>query len=319
MVDALFRTNGRTWVSILKAPSTKYAIQVTPGRRVTLDDYDTAAPADLSQDEGDVQRKDLLAELADLQQEMFGAAAQPTMPGPTTTPAAMPFAQPQQRRSHSLLVVIQGTDGAGKDGLIRSVFGRLNPLWTNCQGFKAATFDEIGRDFLWRSHREVPAPGYTTVFHRSYYEGVLAERVHEEVPEEIWMRRYDAINSFEAVLRQANTVVMKFLLHISKDEQKQRLLDREENIATAFKLSPVDWQERQLWDDYQDAFEDMLSRTSTEAAPWCIVPADEKWFARLAVADAVVSRLRPLRAGWRDILEEMQATQLDAIDEVGRV
>jgi polyphosphate kinase 2 (PPK2 family) len=215
--------------------------------------------------------------------------------------------------------VIHGTDGAGKDSLIKAVFGALNPLWLRSDGIKAATFDEIGRDFLYRSHRSAPKPGFVTAMHRSYYEGVLAERVHQTVPQDVWAARYDQINSYEAVLGQANTVVLKFLLNISKAAQKQRLLEREADIKTAWKLSPVDWQERRLWDDYQVAFEDMLGRCSTDAAPWFIVPADQKWFTALAVADAIVSTLRPLRAGWRDVLADMQAEQLRAIDKVGRI
>ena len=307
-----------TFIALRKAP-TDYASKVLPGTRIRLADYDTTAPANVSQDEADAKLRDLLDELGELQNDMFGAAAE-LRPLPTsTTPASMPFAMLEERRSHSLLIVVQGTDGAGKDGLIRAVLGAaLNPLWLRCEGLKAATFDEVGRDFLWRSHRLAPQPGYTAALHRSYYEGVLSERVHDEVPRDVWSARYDQINSFESVLQQANTIVLKFFLHIDKAEQKRRLLARQDAISTAWKLSPVDWQERLLWDEYEEAFEDMLSWCSTGQAPWFIVPADDKWFAHLAVADAIVTALRPYREEWEDVLAEMQRTQMKAIDKVGR-
>jgi PPK2 family polyphosphate:nucleotide phosphotransferase len=323
LVDLKPARTGRTMVTFQKA-NTGFASKVLPGYRVRLADYDTKAPATLSQADGEDMLKDLKQELSDQQMDMFGAASQQlTTPNSSSstaaTPAATPFKNPKPRPSNSLMVVIQGTDAAGKDGLIRDVFGGLNPLWVRCDGFKAATFDEVGRDFLWRSHRIAPMPGYTSAFHRSYYEGVLAERVHQEITPDVWSTRYDQINSFEAVLAQANTIVLKFLLNVSKAEQKQRLLEREQQLSTAWKLSPVDWQERRLWDDYQAAFEDMLSKTSTDAAPWFIVPGDDKWFAHMAVADAIVNALRPLRADWRNILADMQAEQMKAIDKVGRV
>ncbi|GAC1648717.1 MAG: hypothetical protein NVS4B6_23660 [Mycobacterium sp.] len=304
--------------------NTGYAYKVLPGNVIRLPDYTTKADPNVSEDAAAVQLKDLKQELSDQQMDMFGAAARqlatPNAPSsPVATSAATPFKDPSTRPSNSLMVIVQGTDGSGKDGLMRSVFAGLNPLWLRCDGFKAATFDEVGRDFLWRSHRISPMPGYTSAFHRSYYEGVLAERVHEEVSPDIWAARYEQINTFEQILTQANTIVLKFMLNVSKQEQKQRLLDREKNLSTAWKLSPVDWQERRLWDDYQAAFEDMLSKTSMDSAPWFIVPADDKWFAQLAVADVIVTTLRPRRAGWRSVLAGMQAEQLKAIAKVGRV
>jgi PPK2 family polyphosphate:nucleotide phosphotransferase len=311
--------NGRTMVTFQKA-STGYSYKVLPGYRIRLADYDCSAPPGITEDDAKDLLKDLLQEFSDQQTDMFGAAAaQLATAVPATTPARTPFVNPQPRTSHALMAVIQGTDGSGKDGLIRTVFGALNPLWLRCDGFKAATFDEVGRDFMWRSHRIAPKPGFTSALHRSYYEGVLSERVHGEVPPDVWSARYDQINSFESVLGQANTVICKFMLHVSKDEQKQRLLAREDQLSTAWKLSAVDWQERRLWDDYEAAFEDMLSKTSTDNAPWWIVPADDKWFAQLALADALVSTLRPLRAGWQAVLADMQATNLKEIDKVGRV
>jgi polyphosphate kinase 2 (PPK2 family) len=310
---------GRVMATFQKA-NTGFASKVIPGTRIRLADYDSDAPATLARTAGEDLLANLLDEMADLQQSMFGAAQQPTAPTPrATTPAATPFTPPLAQPSNSLLVVIQGTDGAGKDSLIKAVFNSLNPLWLRASGMKAATFDDVGRDFLYRSHQSAPRPGWITVQHRSYYEGVLSERVHQSVPDTVWQARYDEINSYEAVLSQANTIVLKFFLNISKAEQKRRLIGREALLNTAWKLSPVDWQERRLWDDYQMAFEDMLMRCSTDAAPWFIVPADQKWYAALSLADAIVSALRPYRAGWQSVLADMQAEQLAAINQVGRV
>src|SRR5258708_5242544 len=168
--------NGSLRVTFQKA-NTGYAYKVLPGYQIRLPDYGCTAPSTITEDDADDLLKDLKQELSDQQMDMFGAAAQQlTTPNSSSstaaTSAATPFANPKSRPSNSLMVVIQGTDGAGKDGLIRDVFGGLNPLWVRCDGFKAATFDEVGRDFLWRSHRIAPMPGYTSAFHRSYYEGV---------------------------------------------------------------------------------------------------------------------------------------------------
>ena len=176
--------------------------------------------------------------------------------------------------------------------------------------FKVPTALEAAHDFLWRIHAEAPARGTTTIFNRSHYEDVLVVRVHNLVPETVWKGRYDDINNFEQIFVDAGTVILKFFLFISKDEQEQRLKDREKDPTKAWKLSPADWKEGEFWDDYMAAYEDALNRCSHPAAPWFVVPANHKWFRDLAIAEAIVERLRPLRANWMKRLEEIGAEEL---------
>ncbi len=209
----------------------------------------------------------------------------------------------------SLLVVLQGRDTAGKDGTIRKVFGPLDPLGFTVTGFKVPTPVELTHDFLWRVHQAVPPRGTIGVFNRSHYEDVLAVRVHRLVPESVWRLRYEQINQFERMLSENGVTVLKFFLHISRDEQRERLLARLDDPAKYWKFSPGDLGERALWDDYTSAYEEALSRTSTAEAPWYVVPADKKYLRDVLVAQIVaetLERLDPKYPGPPDGLEKLR-------------
>ena len=204
-----------------------------------------------------------------------------------------------------VLIVLQGMDTSGKDGTIRHVMGFLNPQNCNVASFKVPTPLEQAHDFLWRAHQQTPESGTATIFNRSYYEDVLVVRVHNLIPKASWSKRYEHIVNFEQMLTDEGVVILKFFLHISKAEQKRRLLEREEDPTKAWKLSAGDWKERELWDDYQQAYEDAINKTSTKAAPWIVVPGDHKWYRDLVVSDAIVSRLKPLEKSWTKQLEQV--------------
>ncbi|MDQ7013347.1 MAG: polyphosphate kinase 2 family protein [Planctomycetota bacterium] len=194
----------------------------------------------------------------------------------------------------SVLVVLQGMDTAGKDGTIRHVFGALNPQGVRVEGFKQPTSEELAHDYLWRIHRKTPGAGRIVVFNRSHYEDVLVVRVHGLVPEAVWQRRYEEINAFERLLAGSGTTILKVFLHISKDEQKERLQARLDDPAKRWKFSAGDLAERKRWGEYQQAYTEALSRCSTEHAPWFVVPADRKWYRNWAVSSIVRRALEQL-------------------------
>jgi PPK2 family polyphosphate:nucleotide phosphotransferase len=196
---------------------------------------------------------------------------------------------------YALLVVLQGMDTAGKDGTIRRVMSGINPRDCRVVSYGKPTEEELEHDFLWRIHRNTPRRGEIGVFNRSHYEDVLVARVRELVPKPVWSARYDHINDFESTLAESGTVILKFFLHISKEEQKERLQARIQDPAKNWKMNPGDLEERQYWDDYQRAYEDAITRCSTDAAPWYIIPADKKWFRNLAVSAILVETLERLR------------------------
>lgn len=263
-----------------------YAHKIAPDTRVSLAKFDPDDDGGLSKDEGKARFAKLNAELDLLQEELYAAG------------------------THSVLMVLQGMDTSGKDGTIRSVLLNLNPQGCQVESFKVPTEEELAHDFLWRVHSVVPRKGMFGVFNRSHYEDVLVVRVHELAPKAVWKARYDQINQFEALLAAAGTIVVKFYLHISSHEQEQRLLEREQDVAKAWKLSAGDWRERQHWDAYIEAYEDALSRCSTAAAPWYIVPANKKWFRNLAISEVLVDTLGTYRDGWRAALEAMSKQRL---------
>lgn len=193
-----------------------------------------------------------------------------------------------------VLMVLQAIDTGGKDGTIRHVFDGVNPQGVKVANFKKPTRNELAHDYLWRVHKHTPARGEIVVFNRSHYEDVLVVRVHNLVPPEVWKRRYDHINAFERMLVDEGTTVLKFYLHISKAEQRERLQARLDKPHKRWKFDPGDLKERALWDDYMDAFEAMLSKTSTEWAPWYIIPADRKWYRNLVIATILVQTLQGL-------------------------
>ena len=193
--------------------------------------------------------------------------------------------------NRSLLIVLQGMDTSGKDGTIKSVMSGVNPQGCKVVSFKAPSHDELTRDFLWRVHREVPPKGFIGIFNRSHYEDVLITRVHGWVSDQVVKRRFEQIRAFEDLLVENGTAILKFFLHISKKEQKQRLEARIQDPEKRWKWNSGDLEERSLWERYMKAFEDVISATSTEHAPWYIVPANRKWYRNLVVADRVVHSL----------------------------
>jgi PPK2 family polyphosphate:nucleotide phosphotransferase len=263
-----------------------YAYQVRPGTKIKLRKYDPDRTVGLRKDEALDRFAKLSAELGGLQEELYAAG------------------------QHAALVILQGMDTSGKDGTIRHVFEAVNPQACHVWPFKVPTEEERAHDFLWRVHQVVPRKGLFGIFNRSHYEDVLVTRVRQLTPKDIWKARYAQINDFEALLAASGTIVLKFFLHIGKAEQKERLLKRESDPTKAWKLSAGDWDDHARWDDYMEAYEDTLSKCSTTAAPWYIVPANRKWFRDLAVCDAVVQTLKGYRSAWRATLAEMSKTRL---------
>lgn len=200
------------------------------------------------------------------------------------------FAEHQQ----SLLVVLQAVDTGGKDGTIRDVFAGVNPQGLRVRSFKEPSPEERDHDFLWRVHPHVPARGEIAIFNRSHYEAVLVERVLELVPEPVWRKRYEAIRGFEQALADANTRILKFMLHISKDEQAQRYQSRLEDPTKRWKYSADDLKMTAKWPRFMDAYEDAINETSTEAAPWLVIPANHKWYRSWAVMRRVVDTLEEM-------------------------
>jgi PPK2 family polyphosphate:nucleotide phosphotransferase len=194
----------------------------------------------------------------------------------------------------SLLICLQGMDTAGKDGTIGHILGAMNPQGCRVEAFRQPSAEEQSHDFLWRAHKVTPAKGRVAIFNRSHYEDVLVVRVHNLVPQTVWSRRYDEINAFEKELVDSSTHILKFFLHISKEEQLSRFEERLDDPAKRWKISESDYKERARWDDYMAAYEDVLSRCSTASAPWFVIPSDHKWFRNLAIARIVVEHLEAL-------------------------
>jgi PPK2 family polyphosphate:nucleotide phosphotransferase len=266
-----------------------HAHRVAPGKKVRLRDYNPAETGGLMKSEGEEQLRRLGAKLTELQEMHYAAG-------------------------HSgVLIVLQALDTGGKDGTINHVMTYFNPAACWVKSFGVPTAYELSHDFLWRCHRATPPRGMISVFNRSYYEDVLVVRVHELEPRKVWQRRYEHINNFEALLADSGTTIIKFFLHISKEEQRDRLLAREGDPEKQWKLSTSDWPEHELYDRYVEAYEDALSRCSTAHAPWYIVPSDHKWYRNLAVAQTLVDLLEPYRRSWRRELEQRGRMQLAAI------
>jgi PPK2 family polyphosphate:nucleotide phosphotransferase len=252
-----------------------------PDKKVRLDDLSAEPPKGMTREKAEPRLAELGEELFALQDEMFASKAS------------------------SVLVVLQGRDTAGKDGTIKHVAGYLNPRGVSVVSFGVPTAEEREHDFLWRVHRHAPRLGEFAIFNRSHYEDVLVVRVHGLVPKPLWKARYDHIAGFEAMLAEHGTMVLKYFLHITKREQKERLLEREKEPKNAWKLNPNDWKERDYWDEYTDAYEDAISRTAAKHAPWMVVPANAKWYRNLVIAESIVEALRAHRKGWRRKLQSM--------------
>ncbi len=246
--------------------------KVTPGEQVRLDQIDSDFHGGLSKKDDVVEQRTDAArdEMSTLQERLYA------------------------ERGQSLLIVLQALDTGGKDGTIKHVMRGLNPAGVAVHGFKAPTSEELAHDFLWRIHPHAPGKGHIAVFNRSHYEDVLVVRVHELVPEAVWRWRYDQINEFEELLAETGTRILKLYLHISRDEQKERLQARLDNPDKHWKFAPADLEERARWDDYTAAFEEALTRCSTERAPWHIIPANRKWFRNMIVAELLAATLREM-------------------------
>ncbi|HEV2106768.1 MAG TPA: PPK2 family polyphosphate kinase [Thermomicrobiales bacterium] len=241
-----------------------------------LSAVDPRADGGIQRDEADEGLRRLSTELRELQELMFAA------------------------KTHAILVILQGMDAAGKDVTIRNVFSAANPQACKVQAFSEPSKEEQAHHFLWRADQATPPLGELMIFDRSFYEQLVLGQVNDDVSEQDLRRRFAHTCHFEQILADHGTILFKVFLHVSKDEQWQRLEARQDNPETAWKISPRDWQARQKWDAYMAAYETTIQATAVEPAPWYVVPSDHQWFHNLAVAEAIVQRLRPYRAAWTE-------------------
>ncbi len=246
------------------------ALRVKPGSKVHLADFDAGETFGHDKAGAIETEADEEATLRALQERLWAEAKQP------------------------VLIVLQGIDAAGKDGVIRKVMDAFNPMGCHVVGFKVPTPIELGHDYLWRVHPHTPEKGTISIFNRSHYEDVLVVRVHDLVPATVWRKRYRHINEWERVLTDEGTTILKFFLYIDREEQKERLQARLTDPTRNWKFATGDLAERALWDRYIEAFEECLERTSTSSAPWYLIPANRKWFRNLAVARIVTETLERL-------------------------
>ncbi|HTW30920.1 MAG TPA: polyphosphate kinase 2 family protein [Candidatus Sulfotelmatobacter sp.] len=270
----------------MKTGKIAHTFRVDKGKRFRLKDFD---PADTghwhSKEHADKELAEGIVRMADLQDKLYA------------------------QDSWSLLLIFQAMDAAGKDGAIKHVMSGVNPQGCQVYSFKAPSEIELQHDFLWRTTRDLPERGHIGIFNRSYYEEVLVVRVHPEilksqktppslVGKNIWEERFEDIRCFERHMARSGTVIRKFFLHLSKEEQKRRFLARLDEPEKNWKFSAADIHERKYWDDYQDAYEDMIRNTATDHAPWYVVPADHKWFSRLVVSTVIVDALESLKLAY---------------------
>jgi PPK2 family polyphosphate:nucleotide phosphotransferase len=247
------------------------AILVSPGTQVNLSDYDAGSTGDFHKKSAARSTlRDNVKRLQALQDVMWAEG------------------------KHALLIVLQALDAGGKDGTIKHVMRGVNPQGCQVTSFKVPTDEELDHDYLWRIHKAVPRRGYIGIFNRSHYEDVLVVRVHSLVPEAVWQQRYEQINHFEKLLAHSGTTILKFFLHVSKEEQKKRFEERLRDPKKNWKFSAGDVKEREHWDEYIRAYEDALSKCSTSWAPWHIVPANHKWYRNLVISQTIVEALEKL-------------------------
>lgn len=259
---------------------------VRPGDKVNLDDWDPDDRKAFKKDKEHAQVKiQQLDRRLDALQELLYA-----------------------EHKHKVLVVLQAMDTAGKDGVIRKVFEGVNPQGVRVATFKQPTSQELDHDYLWRVHQELPSTGQLVIFNRSHYEDVLVVRVHNLVPPRVWEKRYNQINEFERMLAEEGTTILKFYLHIDEEEQKRRLQARLADPDKRWKFSQDDIRERALWPEYLQAYNAVLSRTSTSWAPWYIVPSNSKWYRNLVVAQILVDVLNGLKMSYPVIKENKKIT-----------
>jgi PPK2 family polyphosphate:nucleotide phosphotransferase len=249
-------------------------LMVEPGHRVRLSDLDPAAKFGFEKGSAaDLTAKNL-ERMTDLQDRLWAEA------------------------KRSVLIVLQGIDAAGKDGTIHKVMEAFNPQGCPVSSFKVPNSEELAHDFLWRIHKRVPGKGEIGIFNRSHYEDVLVVRVHGLVPKSVWSKRYAEINAFEQILADSGTTIIKLFLSIDREEQRQRFQERYDDPKKRWKFSMGDLDERKLWDQYQAAFDDMLSKTSTDWAPWYVIPANRNWLRNLAVSTIVADTLEGLKPAY---------------------
>lgn len=265
------------------------AFRVAPGKGVTLSAWPTRTTNgfDGGKEAALAVLPDLNARLGELQQMLYAQGR------------------------HKVLVVLQGMDTSGKDGTIKHVFRTINPLGVKVANFKRPNDVELAHDYLWRIHEHTPRNGRLVIFNRSHYEDVLVVRVHDLVPEPVWRRRYDHIRHFEQMLADEGTIVIKIFLHISKDEQKRRLQERLDNPAKHWKFEHGDISERAHWDDYTAAYEEAIAATSTEFAPWYVVPADRKWYRNLVVSRVLIDALERLDMHYPEPVAGIENIRID--------
>jgi len=265
------------------------AYQVKPDSKVDLSKHD---PGDRRQFEGG--KEESLLELEKLSKRL-GELQE------------LLYAENKQR----VLVVLQAMDTGGKDGTIRRVFADVNPQGVRVASFKAPTPEELAHDYLWRVHKVVPGNGEIVIFNRSHYEDVLVVRVHNLVPKQVWSKRYEQINNFERLLAETGTTILKFFLHIDLDEQKERLQARLDDPAKHWKFRLGDLDERKLWPEYMKAYEDALEKTSTDYAPWYIIPANRKWYRDLVISRILVETLESLNMEYPKSEENLDGVVID--------
>ena len=263
------------------------ALRVRPGKRLNLAKLDPAATHGWTKEAAAAELETGLERLTDLQDRLWAEG------------------------KHKVLVVLQGIDAAGKDGTLRHVMGAFNPQGCLVTAFKVPSAEELAHDYLWRVHRRVPGKGEIGVFNRSHYEDVLVVRVHEIVPKAVWSRRYDQINAFEKLLAEEGTTIVKFFLYIDRDEQRERFQARLDDPTKRWKFRLGDLEERRLWNDYIAAYEDALSRCSTDKAPWYVIPSNKKWFRNLAVSDILADTLDELDPRYPEPTEDLTGVVID--------
>jgi PPK2 family polyphosphate:nucleotide phosphotransferase len=260
-------------------------LKVEPGSKVKLSRIDPDFHGThKSEDEAKAELQHNLSRITDLQRKLYAD------------------------RHHCLLIVLQGIDGAGKDGTCWHVVSAMDPQGVNVVGFKQPAQEERDHDFLWRVHPHAPGLGRVAVFNRSHYEDVLVVRVHKLVPKDVWKRRFEFINDWERLLvEEKNTTILKFFLYISKDEQLARFKERLNDPGRQWKISDSDYSERKLWDKYLDAFEAALSKCSTEQAPWFVIPSNHKWFRNFAVSQIVADAMENMKLALPKPTVDLQA------------
>jgi PPK2 family polyphosphate:nucleotide phosphotransferase len=262
-------------------PDLRQELRVQPGTRVRLSKRDHGATSGWEKAAAESATARQLDRLTELQDRLWAEAR------------------------HAVLVVLQGIDAAGKDGTIKKVMTAFNPQGSPVTSFKVPSAEELAHDYLWRVHKAMPRRGEIGIFNRSHYEDVLVVRVHELVPKAVWSKRYDEINAFERHLTANRTTIVKFFLAIDKDEQRERFQARYDDPTKRWKFSMGDLDERARWDDYQSAFDDALSKTSTDAAPWYVIPANRKWFRNLAVATILADTIADLRPAYPPVATDV--------------